>query len=124
MEFMMGNNNEVFVTPKHWLVKKSFPIVVFVCPLLLLYSIFLFLTSTEVLNTKPSLSLLIVGIGGAIVGWIILVMIFSIIWTFIIRLLFNSTQAREWIYDEKPIFGRIGNTLEIFFRKICEIALK
>lgn len=108
---------------KSWFAKKSFPIIVFLCPLTVLYMGFLAVMPKEVLNTKPSLDQFIIGILGAITGWVLLVVVFSFIWVLLMRMLYGSTQVRKWLYEDKPDLERMGNSLESLMRKICELAL-
>lgn len=112
------------MTEKTWLAEKSFPLFAFVLPLVALYGTFLVIVPREVLNTKPPLMTVIIGLLGAVVAWFALVIIFSLIWTVLMRVIYGSSQVRNWLDGDKPIFGRFGNSLEGFMRKLCGIVLK
>ena len=118
------DSKEVFVTEKTWLAEKSFPVFAFVLPLIALYGAFLVLVPREILNTKPPLISVVLGLAGAVVAWFVLVVAFSMIWTLLMRLLYGAAQVRNWLEGDKPAFGRFGNSLEQLMRKLCGLVLK
>ncbi|MNT37801.1 hypothetical protein D3C72_1739570 [compost metagenome] len=111
------------MSKKSWLAKKSFPVVVFFLPLLVLYGGLLLAVPKEVLSSKPSLEQFVAGMIGAVFGWFTLVIAFSFLWTFLMRLIYGSDIVRQWLQEEHSSTGRIANTIEKFMRWICEFAL-
>ena len=123
MQFIMGSK-EVYVTEKTWLAEKSFPVFVFVLPLVALYCAFLVIVPIDALNTKPPLMSVILGLLSAAVAWFVLVIVFSLLWTILMRLIYGASQVRNWLDGDKPVFAQFGNSLEQFMRKLCGIVLK
>lgn len=114
----------VFVSEKSWLAKKSFPVVVFFFPFLVLYVGFLAVIPEDSLNTKPTPEQFVIGIISAVLGWIFLVVVFSFVWALLMRLIYGSDLVRRWLYEEQgSASGRLGSSIEKFMRRVCEYAL-
>lgn len=106
-----------------WLYEKSFPIIVFLCPLMVLYGGFLVWLPPELRNERPSGKQLIMGGIVALIGMFILVLMFSFVWSLLMRIFYGKEQVREWLHTPRYDFGRLLNPIENLFRKICDIAL-
>lgn len=112
------------MSEKSWLAKKSFPVVVFFCPLLVLYGGFLALIPQESLNTKPTPEQFVIGIVSAILGWFVLVFFFSFVWALLMRLIYGSDLVRQWLSEEQASSsGRLGSSIEKLMRRVCKFAL-
>lgn len=107
---------------KTWFAKKSFPVVVFLLPLVTIYGVFLAVVPQESLNSKPTAAQFAIGMLVAVVTWLLLVILFSFLWALMLRLLYGSSRVRRWLLEESiPANG--SGAIEKFMRHICELAL-
>lgn len=97
--------------------------IVFLCPLIVMYGGFLLLTPREVLNSKPTLSGVLLGLTVATFGMTILVIVFSSIWALLMRIIFGAARVRTWIDQDNYDFGPLGSKFERLMRRICFLAL-
>ena len=84
-----------------WLFDKSFPTVVFAVPRAIMYGSFLAFVPIEIGNARPSLFQFTVGAFCAVTVMFVLVVIFSIIWTLLMRLFYGNIQVPEWLNEPK-----------------------
>lgn len=106
-----------------WLYEKSFPIVVFLIPLAILFGGFQIWLPPELRNQKPTREQMIIGLGITVFGWFALIWIFSFIWALLMRLLFGRDQVTRWLNETQYDFGWF-NGLERFYRAACALALR
>ena len=104
-------------------VRTSFLFVSFIIPLAAIFGFFLALIPQEQMKSKPPLSDALLGLAAAGFAWVVLVPIFVVGWTLLMRLIYGKRSVIQYFNSSSETFPGPLQSIENAIQKICHMVL-